>query len=114
LVERVGRPLRAARRRRFAGAVAALAAAAAVVWVVGRPTPRPVGPAPEVAEVRPVPEPPRPPLARVTFPRAADVIVVPGPTDSPHVTFLWVYPGLRTPRPAPDAGDPLSPAERMN
>jgi len=66
---------------------------------------------PRVAEVRPAPEPP-PPQARVTFPRAADVIVVPGPTNSPNVTFLWVYPGLRTPRRAADAGGP--PSERIN
>src|SRR4051812_27711801 len=47
LTERVGRRLRAARRRRIAVAVGALAAASvAVVWLVGRPTPRPVEPAP--------------------------------------------------------------------
>jgi hypothetical protein len=106
--------LRAARRRRFAAAIAALAAAVAVVWLVGRTAPRPVGPLPAVAEVRPAPESPRPPQVRVTFPRAADVIVVPGPTDSPNVTFLWVYPGLRaTAPPAPNAGD-LSPPERIS
>src|SRR4051794_39026557 len=54
----VGRRRGAARRRRFAAAVGALvgAASVAVVGVVGRPPPRPVEPAPAVAEVRPVPE----------------------------------------------------------
>src|SRR4051812_33898355 len=69
LTERVSRRLWAARRRRIATAVGALAAGVAVVWLVGRPSPRPVEPAPAVAEVRSAPKAPRPPEVRVTFPR---------------------------------------------
>jgi anti-sigma factor RsiW len=97
LTERVGRRLRAARRRRFAAAVGALAAAVAVVWLVGRTVPRPVKQSPEVAQAQPAPEVSPSAQVRVTFPPTANVIVVPEPSDSPNVTFLWVYPGLRTP-----------------
>jgi hypothetical protein len=48
----------------------------------------------------------------VSFP-AADVVAVPVKTESPNVTFFWVYPGLRTaPRPVRVAEGPPSPAER--
>jgi anti-sigma factor RsiW len=104
LTERVGRRLRAARRRRFAAA--ALALVIGTIWLLNHTAPRPGEPKAPLASRRPEPEAPRPAEhARVTFPAGANVIAVPQPTDSPNVTFLWVYPGLRVahrPAPAPD------------
>lgn len=107
LTERIERRLRMARWRRVTAVAAALAATAAGVWLLGRYLPRPGQPSPPLADVRPeppAPEEPRPAdLVRVSFPRSANVLAVPVQTESPNVTFVWVYPNLRAAhRPAPD------------
>jgi anti-sigma factor RsiW len=116
LTERVGRRLQSVRRRRFAATAAALtaalAAAAAVLWWLGHPAPRVPEPERTVAEVRPQPPAPEAPgsadRVRVTFPAGANVVAVPVPTESPNVTFVWVYHGLRAAS-RPAAGPPSSP-----
>jgi hypothetical protein len=108
LTERVERRLRRVRRRRIVATAAALAAALAGVWLLGRYRPRPEQPSPPLADVRPeppaAPEAPRPAdRVRVSFPPGANVLAVPVETESPNVTFVWVYPNLRAAnRPAPD------------
>jgi anti-sigma factor RsiW len=96
LTRRVADRVHSARLRRLAvAAVALLAAAAAVVaWMVTRPAVVPHDPEPRQAQVQPEP-PPEEASARVRFP-TADVVVVREELDQPNVTFLWVYPGLRT------------------
>jgi anti-sigma factor RsiW len=113
LTERVRSRLRAARRRRFAAAAAALAAAVvAAVWLFARTAPRPDEPPAPLAGVQP--EPPAEQV-RVTFPAGANVIAVPAAVESPNVTVIWVYPGLRTPpQPAPSTSHPPSSPERSD
>jgi hypothetical protein len=101
LTDRISRRLRATRRRRFAAAAAALAVIASAVWLIGRTAPRPDKPQPPLADVKPAPESPPPAeRVRVTFPESAHVLAVPAPTESPNVTFLWVYPAVRVAPPA--------------
>jgi hypothetical protein len=94
-------------RRRFAAGLAALAASVVIVVLVSRPLflPEIEVPAPSKHEL------PQPRLAdvdspkvevRVRFPRAARVIAVPVASDSPHVTLVRVYSGLRD---GPSAGE---------
>jgi hypothetical protein len=118
LTERVGRRLRAARRRRVAAVAATLAATVAVAWLVVRAAPRPDEPTPPRAEVRPKPSPTDAPQqaqrVRVTFP-GDSMLAVPAKIESPNVTFVWIYPGLRaSPALAPAADSPLSPLERSD
>src|SRR5262245_25317921 len=90
LVERVGRRLRRARRRRIAAVVGALAPAAAVLWLVSRTAPPRVEPEPPPPGADGQPDPPAPggaavePAAqvRVTFPADANVVVVRAETES--------------------------------
>jgi hypothetical protein len=118
LAPRVERRLRTARRRRFVAAAAALAAAVLAVGLLGRMTARRGEPElPQTARTEPpAPEPPRPAdWVRVTFPVGANVLAVPVTTESPNVTAIWVYPGLRTAsRPAPVAGGPPPSPERSD
>lgn len=111
LTERVRRQLRAVRRRRLAVTVTALAAAAAAVWLIGPIAHRQVKPVPQGGDVSPpaavqiTPQPTQ--QVRVRFPAGTAVVTVPAPTDSPHVTFVWVYPGLRAAPPrAPTVAAP--------
>jgi anti-sigma factor RsiW len=116
LTERIALRLRAARRLRAVALVAAALVAMTAMWLITREGERPDKP-PIEAEVGPEPrvvEAPRPvEPVRVTFPADADVIAVPVKIDSPNVTFIWVYPGLREPpQSAADGNDSPSSAER--
>jgi ferric-dicitrate binding protein FerR (iron transport regulator) len=93
LTERVARRLRVARRRRRAAmAAAALVTAVIAGMLLHRPAPRPSEPATSVADVRPATSDTRPTSpVRVTFPPSAHVSAVPVRTESPNVTFLWVF-----------------------
>ncbi len=116
LAERVGRRLKVARRRRLAAAVAALTAAAVVAWLLARPAPLPVEPEPPVAKGQPEPPAPEAPppeaVVRVKFPAGADVLAVRARSESPNVTFIWVYTGRRAPRPEPAAPETTPPPEK--
>jgi len=115
LTERIARRLRATRRRSVALVAAALVAMTAL-WLFTRGGHRPER-KPIVAELAPEPrivEAPRPAEpVRVTFPDDAHVIAMPVKIDSPNVTFIWVYPGLRElSQSAADGNDSSSPPER--
>jgi anti-sigma factor RsiW len=119
LSERVHRRLVAARRRRVAAGLAALAACAIVCvlagqWLTSHQLPMP---APEVKAHSNPPAPEAPPATapvRVTFRDPARVLAVPVPSDSPHVTLIQIYTGLREPAgaeqgqeiPNPERSDP--------
>jgi hypothetical protein len=116
LTERIALRLRAARRRRGVALVAAALVAVTAMWLISREGHRPKH-QPIVAEPAPEPrvvEAPRPlEPVRVTFPDDAQVIAVPVKMDSPNVTFIWVYPGLRERSQAADDGnDSASSPER--
>jgi anti-sigma factor RsiW len=115
LSERVRRRLLAARRRRVAAGLALVAACAIVCvlagqWLTSHQLPIP---APEFKAHSnpPVPQAP-PPTAqvRVTFRDPARVLAVHVPSDSPHVTLIQIYTGLREPAgaeiPNPERSDP--------
>jgi anti-sigma factor RsiW len=96
LVGRVRNRLRIARRRRAAVVMTALAASIIAVCLINRPTPRPVDPSLPLARIELETSPPRPSQrARVSFPAGSGVAAVPVPTDSPNVTFLWLFPDRR-------------------
>ena len=69
-----------------------------------------------IALIPPAPNPPTapaaPPLVRIEFDPAADVIAIPKPSHNPNITVLWIYPAIRTaeakPAPAiePDSTNP--------
>lgn len=104
LTGRVRQGLRVARRRRATAVTTALVASVAAVWLVSRPTPRAVNPSPIVARGEADPPASHPAeRARVTFPAGAGVAAVPVPTESPKVTFLWLF--LER-RPAPPPARP--------
>jgi hypothetical protein len=122
LTERIALRLRAARRRRGVALVAAALVAVTTMWLITHDRHRPekreiaaeLGPEPRLVEApRPI-EAPRPvELVRVTFPDDAHVIAMPVKMDSPNVTFIWVYPGLREPpQSAADGNDSSSSPER--
>jgi anti-sigma factor (TIGR02949 family) len=115
LTDRVRRRVRAVRRRRIAAVAAALVSAAAI-WLIVQAVMRPKPPAPPGPIAVPS-EPPAPAPSvvgdqvRVTFP--AGVLTVPEEFETPNVTFIWVYPGLRETHPTgPGAGEPPSSPER--
>jgi anti-sigma factor RsiW len=112
LTERVQRRLRSVRRRRLAALAGILAAAAAVLLLLGRPAPRQPERELTSVEVRPQPAAPeaspRPARIRVTFPAGANVVAVPVQTESPNVTLVMVYPGLRAAS-RPPTGPRVSP-----
>jgi hypothetical protein len=116
LTERISRRLRTARRRTTVALVAATLVAMTAMWLITReghrldkpPIAAELGPEPRVVEA---PRPLEP--VRVTFPDDAQVIAVPVKMDSPNVTFIWVYPGLRERSQAADDGnDSASSPER--
>jgi anti-sigma factor RsiW len=116
LTERIARRLRATRRRRAVALVAAALVAMTAMWLFTREGHR-LERQPIVAEPGPEPrvvEAPRPvERVRVTFPDDAHVIAMPVKMDSPNVTFIWVYPGLREPsQSAADGNDSSSSPER--
>jgi anti-sigma factor RsiW len=100
LVAQVKDRLRLRRRRRWVAAAAALAATAATVFLVVRNlplTPQSELPAAKVSSERPVvvAAPARDPV-RIIFPADANVLVVREKSDSPNVTIVRVYAGLRS------------------
>jgi len=100
LNENVRRRLGEARRRRRVAAVAALAACIVVIIGVGRLVLRPQPPAPtsqvQVPHEAPLPHaPPAAAHARVTFPKGSGVLAVSIPSESPNVTVIQIYTGLR-------------------
>ena len=83
LTARVNRRIRTARRRRLVGAMCGVAASMVGVWLLpSRPTKPIEPPTATIADAGP----------RVEF--GDDVMAVPVATDSPRVTFFWVYPNL--------------------
>src|SRR5690349_8181232 len=100
LTERITGKLRRARRRRVVAGIAALAACVAFFVMIGQALLRDRPPAP-TTRVEPVHQPPvassPPPTirVRVRFPNTADVLAIPVASDSPNVTLVQVYPGLR-------------------
>jgi anti-sigma factor RsiW len=91
-----GRLVSARRRRRLLYAMTAAAAAAVVWWLVGIPRYRVEPPGPELVspERVAVAEVSRPEV-RISFANESKLLIVPEKTDSPNVTFMWVYPNLR-------------------
>jgi Putative zinc-finger len=106
-----------ARRRRFlAYAVSASAAAAVILlliqkdrWVVVPEKPEPAPP----IEIAAVQEKVPPAQVRISFANESKLVVVPEKTDSPDVTFVWVYPNQRSEYLA-SARDPKSPHFERN
>jgi anti-sigma factor RsiW len=121
LSKRVERRLRVAQHRRVAAVVLASAASVVIMVLVGRFVLR-TEPPKLTEQVRVQPEPPEPdgpPAAervRVTFPAGVGVIAIPEPSESPNVTIIRVYTGLREPYrtepvdeaflPTPERSDP--------
>jgi anti-sigma factor RsiW len=102
LSERVRWRLVAARRRRVAAGLSLLAACASAFVLAGHwlTVQQPSTPAPEAKapSIPPAPEaPPATPQIHVTFRDPARVLAVPVPSDSPHVTLIQIYTGLREP-----------------
>jgi hypothetical protein len=96
--DRLDLRLRAAKRRRLRAGVAAVAASL-VFLLLGRALLAPETPTPEQHVELPSTPPPRaesPPAAQaqVRFPKDADVIAVPVPSESSNVTIVQVYPAL--------------------
>ena len=89
-----------ARRRRFLTYAVSASAAAAVILLLLQNQRRTVvpekpEPGPRI-EMAAVPEKVPPAQVRITFANQSKLIVVPEETDSPDVTFVWVYPNQRT------------------
>ncbi len=93
LVAKARKRIRLASRRRTLTLAAVVSAAAAAIWWVTsvlRPIPQPLVPGSE-SPIQIASETTGPPEIRVTFADDARLLVVPEKTDSPDVTFLWVY-----------------------
>ena len=100
VVTRFRARLTKARRRRFLAFAMSASAAAAVVlllmqkgrWTVGPEKPESAPPIEMVAVQEKVPSA----EVRISFANESKLIVVPEETDSPDVTFVWVYPNQRS------------------
>ena len=108
LVHRVRLRLHASRRRRVLAGAAALAAVLVFGWLLGRVISHSGQREPALVERRPE-EPATDPqpvdVARIRFPAPSSLLTVPEAIDAEHVTFVWVYPGLREPSGAAPVGD---------
>lgn len=107
LSQRIGVARSSARLRRTAAFVAAATVVFAVLgfWIrFRRDTEFPVGGVTSNVAMVAVDETPKP--VHVVFPKS--LIVLPAKTESPNVTFFWVYPGIGAPaaparQPPPDS-----------
>jgi hypothetical protein len=99
LIPRTRTRLKAARRRRYLAYALSVSAAAALVWSLVRlapwapqsPVNRESQPQVQVAEKKEVP----PADVRIAFKDDSKLLIVPEKTDSPNVTFVWVFPNQR-------------------
>lgn len=94
LVPRIHVRLRRARQRRYLAYTASVAAAAAIVWGISQMTPRGATPVePEPAPPMQITEVKEEPAANVqiSFANESKLLIVPEKTESPDVTFVWVY-----------------------
>jgi anti-sigma factor (TIGR02949 family) len=102
LSDRIARKLRATRRRRIAAVALAVAATVAIafIWWFGQAPIKPKEAILAKHEIKAQPVAPLPagpdnsPQVEVIFHGNPGVIAVPEKTDSPNITFFWVYPSF--------------------
>ncbi len=107
LIQRTRARVEKSRRRRYLAYALSASAAAAIIWALFqqgfwlRPPMNPESQPPEqVAQEKATPAP----EVRISFADESKLLVVPEQTDSPDVTFVWVYANQRS-APVASAGD---------
>ncbi len=107
LVQRTRHRLQKSRRRRYLAYSLAASAAAAIIWALFqqgfwlRPPTNAVSQPPEqVVQEKAISAP----EVRISFTDESKFLIVPEQTDSPDVTFVWVFPNQRL-APVASAGD---------